>query len=84
VQRQNEQFQKQMNDCKSKECTKLLQDQAEWPDFPESTQIVHKEEAKESVKLYAKLIVGVPAVLLLALVVIFKLLPWVVIGFKKN
>lgn len=83
-QRQEEEFQKQVNECKSEECRKRLQDKAWYLTAPESAQVIDPEKAKESVELFAFLVLVVPAALLLVLVVIFKLLAWAFAGFKTN
>lgn len=80
VQRQKDEFQRKNKDCTTKEC----QDRAFWEKFPEASELVDPEKAKESVELFAFLVLVVPAALLLVLVVIFKLLAWAFAGFKTN
>lgn len=83
VQRQKEEFREQMNDCKSEECRRRLQD-SNYSEFAEAGRTVDPDSAKENVELFAILVLVVPAVLLLVLVVVFKLLTWAIAGFKTN
>ena len=80
VQRQKLAFNEKYPDCTSKECL----DQAFFQEFPESSQVVDPQNAKESVELFGFLVLVVPAALLLVLVVIFKMLAWAVAGFRTN
>lgn len=68
--------QRQKRDCKTEECWK--------PPASDGAETVEPAKAKESVELFAILVLAVPAVLLLVMVVIFKLLAWAFAGFKTN
>jgi hypothetical protein len=83
VQRQKEEFQKKMNDCKSEDCRKRLQDST-FTEFPSAVATVDLDEAKRSVELFAYLVLVVPAVLLVVLLTLFKLLAWAFAGFKAH
>ena len=84
VQRQKAEFQRKVNDCKSEECRKRLQNEIWYLKYPSASELDDKQKTKETVKLFAILVFAVPAVLLLVLVAIFRLLAWAVAGFKTD
>jgi hypothetical protein len=84
AQREKVEMEKRKVACKSEDCRQQIRDSYFGDLGKPVSEIGDEMRVKNTVEMWALFVLVVPAVLLIILTALFKLLVWVLVGFKAN